>query len=55
MNCVPLGSCNINEVTKTVLNLLFYYFFFYEKISHTQIAQKAQKAQRYNQVKVQKA
>ena len=33
-------SSNINEVIKTVLNSLF---FFYEKISHTLKAPKAQK------------
>ena len=31
VNRVALGSSNINEVIKTVLNL-----FFYEKISHAQ-------------------
>ena len=42
MNCVPLGSCNINEVTKTVLNLLFYFFFFFRKdFTRTKKAQKS--------------
>ena len=42
MNCVPLGSCNINEVTKTVLNLLFYLFFFLRKdFTRTKKAQKS--------------
>ena len=46
---------NINEVIRPVLNFLL---FFYEKISHTQKAQKSQKApkaQKRNQAKVQNA
>ena len=43
MNCVPLGSCNINEVTKTVLNLLFYLFFFFLRKDFTR-TKKAQKS-----------
>ena len=42
-------SSSINEVIRAVLNPLL---FFYEKISH---AQKAQKAQKRNQVKAQNA
>ena len=45
----------MNEVVRTVLNPLL---FFYEKISHAQKApkaQKAQKAQKRNQAKVQNA
>ena len=47
-------SSNVNEVIRAVLN---FFFFFYEKISHTPNAQKAPKApkaQRRNQAKVQK-
>ena len=42
-------SSNTNEAIRAVLNPLL---FFYEKISH---AQKAQKAQKRNQVKAQNA
>ena len=59
MNCVPLGSCNINEVTKTVLNLLFYLFFFFTKRFYTHKKstkkhKKAPKAQKHDQTKAQK-
>ena len=37
-------SSNINEVIRTILNFLF--FFFYEKILHAQKAQKEHKAQK---------
>ena len=60
-----LGSSNIDEVIRAVLNFLFlFYFFFYEKISHapqstkstksTKKHQKAPKAQKRNQTKAQK-
>ena len=40
----PYQSSNINEVIKEVLNCLFIYLFFYEKISYTPEALKAPKA-----------
>ena len=43
-------SSNVNEVIRSVLNSLFLFIFFDEKILHTQ---KAPKAQRCNQVKAQ--
>ena len=46
-----LINSNINEVIRAVLN---FFFFFYENISHTQKAPKAQKAQKHNQAKPQK-
>ena len=37
---------NINEVIRAVLNLLFIYFFFYEKILHKQKVQKRKYAKK---------
>ena len=56
MNRVALGSSNINEVIKTVLNLFFTKRFHTHKKSpkkHKK-APKAQKAQKHNQIKAQK-
>ena len=47
-----------NEVIRTVLNTLFIFFFFYQKILHAPKAPKAlkaPKAQRRNQAKAQNA
>ena len=52
------GSSNVNEVIRAVLNSLFIFFFFYEKILHAPKppkALKAPKAQRRNQAKAQNA
>ena len=40
---ITIYSSNINEVIKTVLNLLFIYLFFYEKISQAQKSTKKYK------------
>ena len=41
-------SSNVNEAIKAISNL---FIFFYEKVLHTQKAQKAEKAQRHKQAK----
>ena len=47
--CRKRPSSNVNEIIRAISNL---FIFFYEKILHVQ---KAQKAQRRNQAKAQKA
>ena len=53
-------NSNINEVVRTVLNFLFIYFFFYEKILYApkstkkhQRHQKTPKTQKHKQAKAQ--
>ena len=50
--CTEPSISNVNEVIRTVLNSLF--FFFYEKILHAPKAPKAPKAQRHKDATEQK-